>query len=507
MSESRIAKNTLMLYFRMLFTVGVSFYSSRVVLNILGVEDYGIYNVVGGIVALFAFLNSTMSGATSRFIAYELGLGEKGRTNETFSASLMVHAVIALIIILLSETVGLWLLKQKLNIPEGREFISNIVYQISVLNCVILVMQVPYNASIIANEKMDVFAYLSILEAGGKLLILWLLKESSYDKLLSYSALLCGVSLVVTLLYRQYCVSRLSFCKFGLVRDKKVFMPLLKFSSWDLYGNLCATANAQGINIIINIFFGAVLNASIAIANQVNTGISLLAGNFLMAVRPQIVKRYAKDERESLLSLLYNTSSFAYLLTFVLAAPIIFETKTIVQLWLGSVPEHVIGFIRITIVASLIAILFSNVLIMAIHATGDIKQLSFVRGTIFLIPLPVSYLTLRFYPDEKLILYVNTLFVFLAGIYTVWLTKKMIPYFNIGMFIRKVLLNVIFVSVIVSIFCLLIVTYIPESIWRLLLTTVASIVIITNYSYWIICSEKMRTEIKEVIFRKLKIGV
>ena len=265
-NNKRIAKNTIMLYLRMFLTMVVGLYTSRVVLQTLGVEDYGIYGVVGGIVAMMGFLNASMSGATSRFLTFELGRGDKERLSKTFSSALVVHIIIAVIVFVVAETVGLWFLCYKLVIPENRMVAAHWVYQLSILSSMITITQVPYNSSIIAHEKMDVYAYVEILNVTLKLLIVYLLVIGNFDKLILYAILMFAVSVIIMMVYRIYCLRRFEECKFRLFLDKDYLKPLLSFSGWDLYGNTDFSVRQQGANFLLNMFYGVVLNAAYNIA-------------------------------------------------------------------------------------------------------------------------------------------------------------------------------------------------------------------------------------------------
>ena len=262
-NNKRIAKNTIMLYIRMFISMLVGLYTSRVVLATLGVEDYGIYGVVGGVVAMMGFLNASMSGATSRFLTFELGRGDKDRLAKTFSSALIVHIAIAIIVFILAETVGLWFLCNKLNIPEGRMEAAHWVYQFSILATMLSITQVPYNATIIAHEKMDVYAYMEILNVSLKLLIVYLLCIGNFDKLILYASLMLAVSILIMMVYRIYAIRQFPEAHFHWIWDKTYLRPLLSFSGWDLYGNACVIARQQGTNFLINIFYGVVFNLSL----------------------------------------------------------------------------------------------------------------------------------------------------------------------------------------------------------------------------------------------------
>ena len=282
-----------MLYIRMFISMIVGLYTSRIVLNVLGVEDYGIYGVVGGVVGMMSFLNASMSGATSRFLTFELGRGDNKRLADTFSSALIVHMGIALIVFVISETAGLWFMTHKLVIPVARISAAHWVFQLSIVSSMIGITQVPYNASIIAHEKMDVYAYVEILNVSLKLLIVYLLVISSFDKLILYAFLMFGVSVTIMMVYRVYCIRHFEESHFHWVWNKAIFKPLLSFSGWDLYGNACVSARFQGQAFLINMFHGLVYNAASSIATTVYGAIQGLSFNVMQAYRPQIIKQYS----------------------------------------------------------------------------------------------------------------------------------------------------------------------------------------------------------------------
>lgn len=310
-SNKRIAKNTIMLYIRMLLSMVVSLYTSRVVLNILGVEDYGIYGVVGGIVAMFSFLNSTMSGATSRFLTYEMGRGDFQRLKETFSSTLVIHIGIACAVLVLAETVGLWFLLHKLVIPVERMNAAFWVYQLSILSMMITVTQVPYNACIIAHEKMEIYAYVEILNVILKLIIVYFLLLTDFDRLIFYAILVLFVSIIIAFIYRFYCISHFSECHFCAKMNSEFLKPMLLFSTWDLYGNMTVALRQQGMNFIMNIFWGIIINAAVSLSNMVQGAVCSLSNNVIMAFRPQIIQKYAQNNYLEMQVLLENAIRYS----------------------------------------------------------------------------------------------------------------------------------------------------------------------------------------------------
>lgn len=393
-NNKRIAKNTLLLYVRMLFMMAISLYTSRVVLNTLGVEDYGIYNVVGGVVAMFGFINGSMSSATQRYITFALGKDNFENLQKVFSTTLQIHILIAVLIVILGETVGLWFMYEKMQIPADRMDAAFWVLQCSIISTVVMIVSVPYNADIIAHEKMSAFAYISILEAVLKLAIVYVLLIGTFDKLILYAVLLLAVQILIRCCYSIYCNKHFKETIYKHVWDKHLFKEMTGFAGWSMFGNLSAVLFGQGLNMLLNVFFGPVVNAARAIAVQVQNAIQQFVGNFQMALNPQITKTYAKGEMNEMQKLMFRSARFSFYLLFFLSLPVLFETNFILTIWLKTVPENTVIFLRIMICTSLIYAL-ANPLIIANQATGKVKRYQAVCGSILLLILPVSYIVLK----------------------------------------------------------------------------------------------------------------
>lgn len=393
-NNRRIAKNTLVLYIRMLFLMVISLYTSSVVLNTLGVEDYGIYNVVGGVVAMFGFINSSMASATQRYITFALGKGDENRLKTVFSTALQIHAGIALLIVILGETVGLWFLYNHMQIPPDRLGAAFWVLQCSIVATIVMVISIPYNADIIAHEKMSAFAYISIAEGVLKLGIVFLLNAFDCDKLVLYAVLILCVQLLIRIFYGQYCHRHFVESRYYRILDRNLIKEMTGFAGWSIFGNLSAVLYGQGLNMLLNVFFGPIVNAARAVAVQVQSAIQQFVGNFQMALNPQITKTYAKGEMRDMHRLMFRSARFSFYLLFFLALPVLFETDFILRIWLKTVPDNSVIFIRIMICTSLIYAL-ANPLITANQATGKVKKYQAVCGSILLMILPISYICLK----------------------------------------------------------------------------------------------------------------
>lgn len=393
-NNKHIAKNTIFLYIRMLVLMLVSLYTSRVVLAALGVEDYGIYNVVGGIVVLFTFLNNAMVSSTQRYLNYELGKNDFLQAKKVFSISLNIHVLIAIIVLLLAETIGLWFLNNTIQYPECRELAVQVTYQLSILTTCVKIIRAPYNAAIIAHEKMSFYAYLSIFEAVLQLGIVFILMASASDRLILYSILLCIVAIIVNLCYYAYCKKKFSICNYELYKDKSLYKQLLGFSGWSLFGGLANIGASQGLNMLMNVFFGVTINAAMGIANQVNTAVSSFVSSFQTAFNPQIVKSYAAGDFGYFIKLILSTSKYSYLLLFILALPIYISTPEVLDLWLTEVPNYAVSFCRLMLIFALLDAL-QGPLWYSVQATGRIKTYQILMSFMILANLPIAYVCLK----------------------------------------------------------------------------------------------------------------
>lgn len=435
-SNKTIAKNTLFLYFRMMFTMIVSLYTSRVNLSVLGIEDNGIYQVVGGVVTMFVFLNGSLSGATSRFLTYELGIGDRQKLNKTFSAALNIHIFVAFIILLLAETVGLWFLETKLVIPAARMNAALVVYQLSILASMISVIQVPYNASLISHECMGVFAYMSILDVTLKLIICYLLYITPFDRLITFAILVLVVIITTQWIYMYYCQKHFEECKFRWVSDLGIIKPILAFSGWDLFGNFSIMARGQGVNMILNMFFGPAINAACGFATTVGNAVYGFSNNFMTAIRPPVVKAYSAGEIERMEHLMINASKYSFSLLLLLSTPFIFESTLILNIWLKTPPKYTDIFCVLELILSLLVSLFLP-LVFAIHATGRIKFMSIVNGTIWFMVVPITYIMLKMGYSPIVPYVTKVCLLSLVVVFNLYSVKKLVPQFNIFLYLHK----------------------------------------------------------------------
>ena len=471
-NNKRIAKNTLLLYFRMLLTMVVSLYTSRVVLGALGVEDYGIYNVVGGVVAMFSMLSGSLSAAISRFITFELGNGNKEKLARVFSSSVTIQFGLCAIVLVLAETVGLWFLNTKMVIPENRLYAANWVYQLSLLTFVINLISIPYNAAIIAHERMTAFAYISIFEAVSKLIVAYCIVISPIDRLILYSIMLATIAIFIRLIYGVYCKKRFEECKYHFIYDHELLKQIFGFSGWNFIGATAVLLRDQGGNIIINLFCGPTVNAARGIAIQINNAINSFVSNFMTALNPQITKSYASGDRQYMMTLLFQGARLSYYILLLLSLPVIVNTHYILQLWLGQVPEHTVLFVQLVLIFGMCESI-SSPLITAMLATGKIRNYQLVVGGCQMMNLPVSYILLRLGAIPEIVLIVAIAISQLCLATRLYMLRGLIG-LKAREFIKKVYINVIVVTILSAVIPFVLASTFEDSIWSfIMLCTVA----------------------------------
>jgi O-antigen/teichoic acid export membrane protein len=495
MLNKRIAKNTMLLYFRMLITIGVSLYTYRIVLNALGIVDYGIYNVVGGVVILFSFLSGSMSSATQRFISVELAKKDYGQLKKIFSMTLNIHATFAIVIFILAETIGLWVLNFKLVIPIERIDAANLVYQFSILSFMLTIMSVPYNAFIIAHERMAIYAYVGFVDVIFKLIIAFVIVWFGFDKLKMYAILVFLVSVVIWFIYKSYCNINFPESKYIFFWDKSLYKTLMNYAGWNLFGNIATVTMGQGVNILLNIFFGPVVNSARGIAYQVNAVVSGFVNNFQMAINPQIYKSYAIDDNRYLHQLIFQGSKYSFYLLFFITLPILIETEIVLRWWLKIIPDNTILFCRLVLVNLLIDSI-SGPLMSVVQATGKIKKYQIVVGGLLLLILPISYIFLKNGFPPEITIYVSIFISIIALYFRLKIVSTLID-FSMVKFSRNVLAPVLLVSIVSLIFPLIIKYSVDYEFARVLLILLASILSVTVSIYWIGLDTTERQYIKD----------
>lgn len=474
-NNKRIAKNTLFLYFRMLFMMAVSLYTSRIILKALGVEDFGIYNVVGGFVTMFTYITGCMSTATQRFITFALGKKDYTELRKVFSMAVSIHIGMAILLLIVGEIVGLWLLYNKMVIPTGRMDAAFWVLQCSLLSTMVMVISIPYNALIVSHEKMSAFAYISILEVVLKLLLVVVLLFLPGDKLILYAIFLLGVQVLLQFVYSSYSRQHFEESKYHRIWDKQLFKDMSSFAGWSMFGCLAGAGQTQGLNILLNIFFGPAVNAARGVAVQVQNAINGFARNFQMSVNPQITKNYASGDIEYMNKLIYSSSKFSVYLLFMLSLPVMLEAHEILQLWLGVVPNHTVTFIRFILVISMFEAL-ANPVICAVQATKKIRKYQIVAGSCLMLTLPVSYIFLKLGGQPEVVFATHLCVAFLTQVFRIYLTRELM-YFPILPYLKKVIFPILLVCSLSFVTSLPFLYIMDECFSRLLVTVICSVLL------------------------------
>lgn len=449
-SNKTIAKNTIFLYFRMMFTMAISLYTSRVILQKLGVQDYGIYQAVGGIVGFLSFINGALSTGSSRFLTFALGEGDKKKLRRTFSTTLIVHIVLAVFIAIVAELGGLWFIEHKMVIPSDRIDAAIFTFHLSIVTALLTLTQVPYNACIIAHERMSIFAYISIVEVSLKLIIVYLLTIWSFDRLMLYASLLFVVQAGLMVFYRYYCSRNFVESRFKLIFDRSIFKEIASFSGWSLFSNASIALNSQGILLLLNMFFSPAVVAARAISIQVNMAANQFVSNFRTAVNPQIVKKYASKDYEGSKHLLLSSTKYSYYLMLILALPIYFSADQLLHIWLGVVPEYTTIFLQIIIIQSLFQV-FDTSFYTALYAKGQLRENAILSPLFGFISFPIVYFLFKAGFSPVTLSLANLVSYAILGVIV-----KPILVINIVNYNRSDIFNVFFICAKVSIIAIII---------------------------------------------------
>ncbi len=497
-----IVKNTMILYLRMAFILVVSLYTSRVILNTLGITDYGIYNAVGGVVTMFTIVTSSMTGAISRFITFELGKNDAEKLNKVFCTAINVQLVMAVLVLFIAEIAGIWFLNHKMNISGERIDAANWVMHCSILIFIVNILSVPYNSTIVAHEKMTAFAYISILEASLKLIVVLSLNIVSCDKLKYYALLLLVVSIIVRFIYSLYCKNTFKECTYHFVFDKKLLKEMLNFAGLSFVGNGIYVVNTHGINILINLFFGVTLNAARGIANQVESSVQYFVSNFMKALNPQITKAYARGDTDYLTLLVFRGAKMSFFLMWFFSVPICLETELILKMWLKIVPDYTVAFVRWTFING-ICYQMGNTLITALFATGDIKKYQVTVSLWIMLLFPLTYLAYK-RGFSVLWAYYIYFFIYAIMIYLRVRVAKDLLQISIKSYFKEVVFKSLLVAAVSIIIPLYIVCIFEPSFHRLLMVTILSFVISSVTIYFIGLNKEEKELIVYLIVRSLK---
>lgn len=482
-NNKRIAKNTALLYVRMLFLMAVGLFTSRVILASLGVVDYGISNVVGGVVAMFGFLNAAMTTSTQRYLTYELGRGEIGRLRLTFMTSVYIHIIIATTVVLLAETIGLWFLKNKIVIPSGREAAAMYCYQFAILSTVVSILNYPFNAAIVAHERMDAFAYISILDVMLKLGVAYTIYAVNLDKLIVYSILMLLVQIVMTSIYAIYCKRHFEETRFKRLWDTSLLKEMGSFAGWNMCGNVAYILFTQGLNILLNMFFGPVVNAARGVAVQVQGAIMQFAGGFQTAINPQITKTYSQNDLRNMHTLIFRSSKFTFLLLLCLSLPVMLEADVILNVWLKTVPEYSSIFLRLMLCVAIIDAV-ANPLMISAAATGNVKVYQSVVGGILLAIVPISYVVLKLGGNPYSVFIVHLCVCIVAFIARLFIVRPMIK-IKVSDYARNVIARCAVTALPAIAISLMFKAFLPNSVPFAALVCCLSAATVAAFAYYI----------------------
>lgn len=482
-NNKRIAKNTLFLYIRMLFSMVVGLYTSRVILETLGISDYGLYNVVGGFVSIFMFVNGTMTAGAQRFMSYALGEKNNEKLNKVFSNSIIIHCVLAILILILVETIGIWFLENKMNIENGRSDAAFWVFQFSVLAAIIQVVQVPFQSSIVAHEDMGIYAYVSIYDTLMKLAVLYIIQRIDYDKLVLYGFFILLVQFSTAAIYCLYANKKYSECKLNWDYDKTTMKEMFSFSGWAIIGSLAGTCQGQGVNVLLNMFFGTIVNAARGIAFQVNNVLLMFAHNFQIAVSPQIIKYYAGGERDEMSKLVIRCSKISAILLLFLMMPILVDCEFVLKIWLGDYPKYTPGFVKIICIQTLMQAIIHPVIFVT-HATGKLKMPNLTGGICVMFALPMCYISYRLGANPYVVLFVSIIPWLFEQFFDLFYARKYAGFpmlrFYLDVYLRFAILGMIVYAVINAVY-----PYLNQGSWRgfIIMTIVSCIVSAIIYFY------------------------
>lgn len=491
-NNKRIAKNTLLLYFRMLFLMFIGLFTSRINLQSLGVDNFGIYNVVGGVVAMLSVLTGSLGVAISRDITFEIGRGDKERLNKVFSSAVTIQLFMSILVIIIAEVVGVWFLNNKMVIPADRLYAANWVLQFSTASFVLTLISVPYNACIIAHEKISVFAYITIYEAIMKLVIAYSVFATPIDKLITYAALLLFLSFTMRLIYGVYCSRKFEECHYRFAFDKELLKHMGGFAGWTMFGNLAYVGYSQGLNILLNLFFGPSVNAARGVAMQVNEKVSAFCTNFQMALNPQITKSYAANDLKRMHSLVYASSKYSFFMLLLLSLPIMIEAPSILHYWLGLVPDHTVWFVRL-IFMILMVDATANPLTVGAQANGNIKVYQIIVGSILLLIVPISYVALKMGCIPEGVFVVHLSVVILAQCVRIYMVRNMIQ-LSVSEYIKKVIVKIGLVVATATILPLLLHSYLQSDFMSMILVCLVSMinVMVSVYALGLTVEERIK---------------
>ncbi len=502
-NNKRIAKNTIVLYFRMLLLMAIGLYTGRVNLEALGVTDFGIYNVVGGFVAMFSLISGSLTAACTRFLNYEMGKGTKERLQQVFCSSVTIQYILAAIVVVIAESIGIWYVNNIMVLPPDRLTAANWCFQLSVFSFAMGLITVPYNSAIVAHEKMKTFAYVSIFEAIAKLLICFYVIQSSFDHLIIYAILIFLTSFTVRMVYQIYCKRHFEECNYHFMIDKEQLKEMMGFAGWNLIGSSSAALKNQGVNMLLNLFFGPTVNAARGVSNQVLHAITGFSNNFMMALKPQITQSFGRGDYGYMISLVNRGSRFSFYILFALGLPLVVNAEYLLHIWLKEVPEHAVVFSQLTLIAAMISA-FSNTLITAQLATGNIRNYQIVVGGIQMLDFPLVWVAFALGSKPEIALILGIAIEVACLIARMLMLPKMIPQFKSGDFIKNVIFRCIMVTVGASVFPIFFVSKISMNLVTFLLSCIFCFACALLSTLFIGCTNKERVQLVNLFAKKIK---
>ena len=497
-----VAINTIMLYARMALMMVVGFVTARVNLDSLGVDNYGIYNVVGGLVVMFTILSGSLTTAISRFITYELGIGDKKRMQLIFSSSVIIQLALSLLLVIIAETIGVWFVNTYMNIPEDRVVAANWVYQFSIISFVTALLSTPYNATIIAHEKMSAFAYISIVEALCKLLIAYLTFISPIDKLIFFAAANCLVTIIIRNVYSSYCHRHFVECRFQFIFDRPLLKKMFSFAGWNFFGAGSLQLMTQGVNVLINMFFGVAVNAARGLTTTIENTVMGFVTNFTMAINPQITKSYASNERSYMFQLIYKGAKFSFFLMMFFAIPCIIEADALLNIWLREVPEYTAVFLRLSLVASMISVI-SNTMMTAMLATGDIKKYQIIVGGLGMLVFPLTWAAYAIGAQPQIAYVIVILIYIIQFIVRLYLLREMIG-LSIREYLNNVIVRVVIVTGVTVIPSYILYNVLDDSVTSFFVVCTSCVITSLLGIYFIGLDNTEKKYVKNTIMRKIK---
>ena len=502
-NNKRIAKNTMFMYMRMFLVMAVSLYTVRVVLQTLGVEDYGVYSAVGGIITSLTFITNVLAIASQRFFAVEIGKGERGALRDTFSTMVQIFTIVGLLIILFSETVGLWFLKNKMTIPIERESAALWIFQCTIFSFFISVITAPHQAMIIAKEKMNIYAYVGILDVMLKLLLVYLLCVIQYDKLIVYGVLMLSVALICNSIYVLYSLYQYREARLKLIFRSDIFKDILGFSSWTMIGSVTFMCNTQGINLVLNIFFGPAVNAAYAIGNQIKTAINSFSSNFYVSVRPVLMKSYAANDCGYVKKIFYFSSKVIFILLFVIIFPVTMHIDTIIDLWLGTVGDYMVEFVILMLIYAII-LSMSDPITTIMQAANKIKYYYLCVDGFTLLSLPLSYFSFKMGASPVFAFIISITVFTIAHFIRLYLLNRVVPEITITEYVRRVVLPLVLAIFLVIIPSVGLKTLIPETIITHVITFCIDFMLAVSASLLIVMDALERKSLIGLVLNKFR---